>query len=55
MAQWTKVLGTKPEDLHLIPRTYMMERDNRLSQAVNRQTDAHALNKYDKFFLKKKM
>lgn len=31
MAQWGKELAAKPEDLRLIPRTYMVEREERPS------------------------
>lgn len=34
MAQWIKVLVSKPNDLSLIPRTYMVEKESEFPQVV---------------------
>lgn len=35
MAQWVRVLSAKPDNLSLIPRTYIkVERENKLSKVI---------------------
>jgi hypothetical protein len=35
MAQWVKALATKPDNLSLIPKNHMTERENQLPQVVH--------------------
>lgn len=34
MAQWEKTLDTKPEDLNLIPRIHVVERENKFLAVI---------------------